>query len=93
MRSNPLTVFVDKSLPQVAQEEPQTKVKSPGDAVWIPGGDSVGRTDADGRLIWKTHFQEAITALEGANATWIATSETGRRYGIDVATGKLLWIE
>ena len=87
----PAAKDVEDHKPQVGKEKPKTRVTGPLDAVWMPGGKSVGRTTSDGALMWRTEFSEAITALVEADGTCIATDVTGKRSAIQISTGQLLW--
>lgn len=94
-RSNSLPVFVDKSLPPVADAVPRKKPKKvariPIGAVWKPGDSVIARQDARGQLTWKTKLREPITSLVQRGDEWIATSGTGKSFGLDIATGRMLW--
>ncbi|MBA4386986.1 MAG: hypothetical protein C0404_03330 [Verrucomicrobia bacterium] len=73
------------------EEEPVAKARGPADAAWTPGQKTVSRTTADGHLIWSVQISEAVAAVEEQDGAWTVTTVTDRKYGLDIATGMVLW--
>jgi hypothetical protein len=74
-------------------EKPRKTVKSIPDARWLPGEKTLSRLTADGHVMWTMKIPEDMAGLEENDGTWVFTTVTGKRYGIDIATGRMLWIK
>jgi hypothetical protein len=76
-----------------AEAGPKKAVRSIPDARWVPGQKSISRTTPDGHLMWTATIAEETATLEEADGAWVVTTVTGKRYGFDIATGRMLWVK